>query len=444
MAQDLKKLREDALAIFRAGLEAASPENGVRNALGLEDEVLNVGSRRYDLRKTRGVILLGAGKASRRMAVSTQDVLGGWLKESVLSVPRGEGGVFNQLRLLEASHPIPDENGLANTREIMRAAREAGKDSLILFFVSGGASSLLVAPPNGIGVRDIADMNRVLLSCGADIRDANTVRKHVSEVKGGRLAEKAYPASFATLIVSDVPGDDPTVIGSGPTVPDPTTYRDAQRIVEELSLENRMPNVILGHLRRGVDGQIVENPDDKDPVFADSQTMVIASNTTSVAAACARAEKMGYRTLSLGSSVTGDTQEAAQRHVQIATQISRGRGPIGAPACVVSGGETTVKVQGGGKGGRNQEFVLHAAMEIEGMPIVVLSADTDGRDGTTDVAGAICDGKTLEHARERRMGPASYLYHNDSYDFFHRLGDLVSTGSTGTNVMDIHVMIIGK
>ena len=444
MAQVLEGLRRDALSIFRAGLEAASPESAIRSALSLEDRVLGVGTRRYDLDQVRGVVLLGAGKASRGMALSTWRLLGDRIHEGLLSVPYGQGGVFENLNVLEASHPLPDDRGLDNTRRIIRSAESVPEGHLVFFLVSGGASSLLVLPPEGVSLEDVVSLNRELLSCGADIGEMNTVRRHVSQVKGGRLALKTYPTPFVTLIISDVPGDNPSDVGSGPTVPDSTTYLDAHRVIEKHDLSNRIPPSILNHIRDGVEGRIPQNPGGTDPAFAESDSVVIASSTDSVQAACGQAEDLGYSAISMPEPDTSDTEASALRHVEVARQILKGEGPVEPPACIVSGGETTLRVKGGGRGGRNQEFSLQACIGIADLPVVVLSADTDGVDGSTDAAGAICDGQTLRRARKARMNPASYLQNNDSYRFFHRLDDLVKTGPTGTNVMDLHIVMVGR
>lgn len=444
MAPILERLRRDALSVFRAGLEAASPENAIKRALSLEDGVLSIGTIRFDLRELSGVVLLGGGKASRGMGLALWRLLADRVQQGVLSVPYGQGGILEGLHILEASHPLPDDRGVDNTRRLIRAAAETPESHLILFLISGGASSLLVHPPEGVALEDLVEMNRALLSCGAEIGEMNTVRRHVSEVKGGRLALSTYPTPFVTLIISDVPGDDPSDVGSGPSVPDATTYLDAQGVIEKYSLGDQIPQSILEYVRSGVSGDLAENPDRGDPAFSNSEAVVIANSAGSVRAACAKAEEMGYNSLLLPDPVTGDTEESALRHIEVAKHVLRGDGPVNPPACIVSGGETTVRVKGSGRGGRNQEFGLHAAIGIEGEPVVVLSADTDGADGSTDAAGAICDGQTLMRARKKRMAPASYLYNNDTYRFFQRLGDLVKTGPTGTNVMDLHVVMVGE
>lgn len=444
MEKVLKKLREDALLIFEAGLSAASAKDTVEKALILEGEALRIREREYNLSSYAKMYLLGGGKASADMAIAIHEILGDRIAAGVVSVPYGRGGKAGKIRLLETSHPEPDQSGVENTREILRVAEQAGRDDLVFCVISGGGSSLLVAPPDDISLADMVEMNRALLMCGAAIKEINTIRKHVSTIKGGRLARKIYPASLVTLVISDVVGNGLESIASGPTVPDTTSFEECLEVVEKYGLRGPIPDAILQHIQRGADGMMEESVREGDEAFKNTHTVVVASNSTAVKAASARAKEMGYRVVSLPDSVVGDTHDAAQFHVQLAKKVLMKGDPVAPPACVVSGGETTVKVSGHGKGGRNQEFALSAAAGIEDLPVVVLSLGTDGIDGSTDAAGAICDGKTTARARELRLETASYLSNNDSYNFFARLGDLVMTGPTGTNVSDIHILMIGR
>ncbi len=443
MAENFEKLRRDALLVFRAGLAAASPENAIERTLFLEGRSLHIDHRSFDLDRLEKIQVLGAGKASRRMATAVLELLDDYVTDCVISVPYGQGGVGRSFRFLEASHPLPDDRTLANTKEIIRLAARADERDLVLCLLSGGGSSLLVAPPDGVALEDIVRMNMELLASGASIADVNTVRRHVSVVKGGRLARAIHPAQSVTLAISDVPGDYLSAIASGPTVPDRTTYADAVTVLESHGLKEKMPTSVMTHLERGAAGLIEENPREGDIIFSRSSSVVIASNSVCLEGACAEASRMGYNVFRLPRPVSGDTKEASLDHARLARDILSGRGPVRPPACVVSGGETTQKVVGSGRGGRNQEFVLRASGELASLPVVLLSADTDGIDGSTDAAGAICDGKTASRCRALGMSPASYLLNNNSYEVFSRLHDLIRTGSTGTNVMDIHVMMVG-
>lgn len=438
------RLRRDALLVFEAGLKAASAADAVKKFLALKNNTLQIDRLEYDLRRFRRIYLLGAGKACADMALSVEGILGDKITESVVSVPYGFGSKASYVRVLEASHPEPDQNSLNNATEILNLAEEADEGDLVICVISGGGSSLLLAPPDGIPLADIVVMNSELLRSGADIREVNTIRKHVSKIKGGRLALKIFPAALVTLIVSDVVGDELSSIASGPTVPDNTTYGDSLSIMEKYGLERHFPQSIMQHTLRGDRGLVDENPREGDAAFRNSCSLVIANNSTSLKAISGRAEGMGYEVVSLSSTVAGDTQDAAQTHARLAREILTEKDPVGPPACIVSGGETTVRVTGGGKGGRNQQFVLSAALEIDGLPVSVLSLGTDGIDGSTDAAGAVCDGNTVIRARQSGLDPVSYLRRNDSYSFFERLGDLVVTGPTGTNVMDIHIVMVGS
>jgi len=438
------RLRRDALLVFEAGLKAASAADAVKKFLTLKNDTLQIDRLEYNLRRFRRIYLLGAGKACADMALSVEGILGDKITESVVSVPYGFGSKASYVRVLEASHPEPDQNSLNNATEILNLAEEADEGDLVICVISGGGSSLLLAPPDGIPLADIVVMNSELLRSGADIREVNTIRKHVSKIKGGRLALKIFPAALVTLIVSDVVGDELSSIASGPTVPDNTTYGDCLNIIEKYGLERHFPQSIMQHTLRGDRGLVDENPREGDAAFRNSYSLVIANNSTSLKAISGRAEGMGYEVVSLSSTVAGDTQDAAQTHARLAREILTEKDPVGPPACIVSGGETTVRVTGGGKGGRNQQFVLSAALEIDGLPVSVLSLGTDGIDGSTDAAGAVCDGNTVIRARQSGLDPVSYLRRNDSYSFFERLGDLVVTGPTGTNVMDIHIVMVGS
>jgi hydroxypyruvate reductase len=282
------------------------------------------------------------------------------------------------------------------------------------------------------------------LRCGADIKEMNALRKHISQVKGGRLAEVAQPARVVSLILSDVIGDRLDSIGSGPTAPDRTTFGDCLKIVQKYRLKNRIPASIYRHLKRGAQGKIKETPKPGDPIFRRVKNVVIGSNRMALEAAKKRAEELGFNVFVFPRPVAGDTTGAAQMHVQLLKKIRDRKDPIRPPACVISGGETTVTLRGEGLGGRNQEFALVGAMGIAGMrDVVFLSAGTDGTDGPTDAAGAICDGDTVARASALGLDPEQHLAQNDSYHFFHRLGDLIITGPTHTNVMDVHLALIG-
>jgi hydroxypyruvate reductase len=350
---------------------------------------------------------------------------------------------LKRIRLIEAGHPVPDANGLAGAKEVMRMVSRAGPRDLIIALMSGGGSALWPMPARGLSLSHKQAMIRTLLACGASIHEINTLRKHTSGIKGGQLARAAHPAPVVALIVSDVVGDDLDVIASGPTVPDSSTFQDCIRIVNAYDIRDRLPAPIRDHLAAGAAGKLPETPASDHPAFYRSVTRIVAGNMDALTAAAEKAHELGYDTLILSAIIEGETREVARVHGAIARQVLRTGHPLHPPACILSGGETTVTLTGDGKGGRNQEFALAAALDIAGYgAIVVLSGGTDGTDGPTDAAGAIADGQTVDRARRRGLDPAARLRANDAYPFFEALDDLLITGPTDTNVMDLRILLV--
>lgn len=423
-----QRLRRDALRIFKAALSAADPAVAIRSHLRLTGNHLAVNGKRYDLRRFRRIFVIGAGKASASMALALEKLLGPSITGGMINVKYGHTAPVRRIELNECGHPIPDENGVRGAQRIAHIAREADEHDLIFCVISGGASALLPLPAEGVTLEQNQQITDALIRSGASIHDINAVRKHISAIKGGRLAQRAFPATVISLLLSDVVGDDMDVIGSGPTVPDRTTCADAAAVLERYHITYRLP--------------MTETPKPGDPVFEQVRNIIVGSNRIAVATAARKARELGYRTLILSTSMEGETKDVARVHAAIAREIATSGNPVKPPACVISGGETTVTLRGHGKGGRNQEFVLAAALDIAGLPrTVMLSAGTDGTDGPTDAAGAIADGSTLDRA-EGLDAPGA-LARNDAYPFFDSLGDLIRTGPTGTNVMDVHVVLVG-
>jgi hydroxypyruvate reductase len=299
-------------------------------------------------------------------------------------------------------------------------------------------------PSAGITLEEKQATTKLLLACGANINEMNAIRKHLSQVKGGQLARAAYPATLITLILSDVIGDPLDVIASGPTVADTSTFQEVNSILDKYGIREPLPTSVQKHLAKGLAGEAPETPKPGDAIFAKTQNLIVASNRQAIEAAQAEAQKLGYRTMILSTLIEGETREVARVHAAIAKEIRISGYPLPPPACVISGGETTVTLRGNGLGGRNQEFVLAAAIDILGVPdVVILSAGTDGTDGPTDAAGAIGDGETIRRAMELALQPQAFLNNNDSYRFFEKLGDLLITGPTNTNVMDLRLMLVG-
>jgi glycerate 2-kinase len=355
----------------------------------------------------------------------------------------GHSVPLKRVQVIEAGHPVPDEEGFRGARQIVQILERTDEKDLIFFLISGGGSALLPYPAEGITLEDKQTVTRILLEVGASIHEINALRKHLSLVKGGRLARLAFPSTLVSLILSDVIGDDLDSIASGPTVPDHSTFDDCLNILEKYRIFDRIPPAVAEIFRKGARGEIEETPKPGNPVFERTQNLIIGSNIMAVEAAAKKAEKLGYNTLILSTFIAGETRDVAGVHAAIAREILSSGNPLKRPACVLSGGETTVTICGKGKGGRNQEFSLAAALDINGLEnIVVLSAGTDGTDGPTDAAGAIAEGATVSRARKLGMDPGHYLRENDSYNFFKALGDLIVTGPTNTNVMDLRIVLV--
>ncbi len=426
-------LRAAARAIFDAALSAAHVKPLVLRAL----DGIALGEGR--------VLVVGAGKASGAMAAVVEEAWGERVGAGLVVVKDGHLAPTGRIRLVEAGHPVPDERGVVAAREILALAESAGGEDLVLVLVSGGASALTPAPAPPITLADKQAVTRLLLAAGANINQLNAVRKHCSVLKGGQLARAAAPARVAALLLSDVIGDPLDVIGSGPTAPDPSTFADALAVLEGFGLLKRVPGSVRQRLDRGARGEIPETPKPDDPLFDRVSNVVIGNNQIVVDAAASRAAGLGYRPHVLTRSLHGEARRAARELVAIGRGIRAGRGPVGPPACVIAAGETTVTVTGRGHGGRCQEFALAAALEMEGIDgMAVLAAGTDGTDGPTDAAGAIADGESASRARRQRDDPQRRLDDNDSYPLFARLADLVVTGPTNTNLLDLYLVLIAS
>jgi glycerate 2-kinase len=436
-------MREDAVDIFYKALQAVQPGDAIRRHCKYDGRNLFIGDRAYHLPRFKNLFVVGAGKAAASMAAALEDMIREKITEGIVTVKYGHVADLSRIKLIEAGHPIPDENGRYGASAILNLAKKAGMEDLVLCLISGGGSALMPLPYDDLTLKDKQDAVKVLLSCGASIHEINTIRKHTSKIKGGRLARAAYPATLVTLILSDVVGDDLDVIASGPTVPDLSSFDDCLSILRRYNISSAMPRKILNHIELGISGVIPETPKQADPAFNNTHNLIIGSNIDSLFAAKEKAENLGYHVLLLSSMIEGETRYVAQVHGAIAREIIKTGNPISRPACILSGGETTVSISGKGLGGRNQEFALSAAIDIAGNKnIVILSGGTDGTDGPTDAAGAFSDTYTLNRAEEIALDPYHYLLNNDSYHFFQKLGDLFITGPTQTNVMDLRIVLV--
>ncbi|MDZ7334172.1 MAG: glycerate kinase [candidate division KSB1 bacterium] len=444
MDADLRAMRSDALEIFQTGLRAVDPVNAVKRFLKKQDHRIFVKDVEYDLRDYEGVYLIGFGKAGASMGRAVEEVLGDTLKQGIVTVKYGHlDRVSPKIKIYEAGHPVPDKAGLDAAKEMVDFLSQRSAKDLVIAVISGGGSALLPLPAEGISLSEKQEMTRLLLACGADIKEINAIRKHISQVKGGQLARLAQPATLVTLILSDVIGDPLDSIASGPTAPDQSTFSDCWAILQKYNLHGKVPAAVERHIQNGLEGLLPDTPKSGDPIFSRTQNVIVASNWEAVAAARARAQQLGYHTLILSTFVEGETKDVARVHAAIAKEVHKTGNPIKKPCCIISGGETTVTIHGNGLGGRNQEFVLAAAMDLAGMEnTVVLSAGTDGSDGPTDAAGAIADGQTIARANQLQLKALQFLQNNDSYHFFEPLGDLIKTGPTNTNVMDIRILLM--
>jgi glycerate 2-kinase len=439
--------RQDAARIWNAALRAVDPEPAIRRIVKRSGALLQIDGTSINLKKTRKVWVFGAGKAAAAMGRAIERILGRYLCGGVIATKYGHGLPLKILEVVEAGHPLPDANSLRSAERIIAFAdSHIQAEDLVLCLFSGGASALLVSPSEGITLQDKLVCTRLLLEHGADIHQLNAVRKHLSDIKGGGLARLLTPARIAVLVLSDVVGDDLATIASGPLAPDPTTFADCVEILSKLGLLGQVPAGIKRRMELGAAGRIAETPKEGDPIFRGIESFIVGSNAQACTAAAQAARRLGYHVQVLTSRLEGDNREAARFHMSVAGEIVFQQRPLRRPACIISGGETTVKVAGKGWGGRNQEFALHCVRSLAGLaaPCLVASLGTDGTDGPTDAAGAFADNSTL--LRSMKYGSRfleESLSNNDSHTFFDRLGDLIITGPTRTNVMDLHLVLVG-
>lgn len=429
--------------IFQAGIEAVDPEAAVKYHFKRQNERLIVQEKSYHLIDFNRIVLVGAGKAAAPMAKAVEEVLADRLNEGHIVVKYDHGAPLAKTRIYEAGHPVPDAAGQRATGSIVQRISKLGADDLAVVVLSGGGSALLAAPADGIGLADKQKTTELLLASGATIAEINTIRKHISLFKGGLLAQAAYPATVITLILSDVVGDPLDVIASGPTVADESTYANCFEIIQRYDIESRLPGTVRRRILMGVEGHVAETPNADDSVWKQVQNVIIGNNRMALEAATEKAQGLGFKVLILTSQLQGEAKEVAQVVAAIGKEIGQQETPLVPPACILLGGETTVTLKGAGKGGRNQELALAAALALDGIPkIYLMSAGSDGTDGPTDAAGAFADGETCVRARKLGLDPCDSLDRNDAYAFFEPLKDLYITGPTRTNVMDIIILLV--
>ena len=437
-------LRAVAQQLQRAALAAVDPAEAVYRCVSRVGDRLLIDRRTYALRDFDHVYLVGAGKAAMPMAEAVSEVLRDHLKSGVIITKYHhiDRPLPDQLRVHEAGHPVPDEQSVAATRDLAALLDRVTSRDLVFCIISGGGSALMTLPADGITLADLQATTQLLLRAGATIQQINAIRKHLDTIKGGGLARLAH-APIISLVLSDVIGDDLSVIASGPTVPDPSTFADAWRVIEQFDLAHHLPAAVRARLERGVSGELPDTPKPGDPLFDRVQTVIIGSNAQAAQAAEKAARQLNFNPLLLSTQVQGEAREVAQVAAAIAKEIALYNRPVAKPACLILGGETTVTVKGSGLGGRNQELALAAAIAIDGLPNMLIAAlGTDGTDGPTEAAGAIATGETVGRAKAIGLDAQAHLANNDAYHFFQALDDLIVTGPTGTNVNDLLFVLI--
>ena len=470
---------KDIVEIFKNGVEKVNPFKLIIENLKLDDETLEItfnnGKTRLNLQNFNKVFIIGSGKATARMAKGIEEVLGNRITEGVISTKYGHTETLKKIKVIEAGHPIPDENSIRAGIEIAKLSKKADEKTLVINLISGGASALVELPPgvtggasadtpsptqmdsdkkiskaSSISLKEIKSTTDALLRCGAIIDEINCIRKHISGIKGGKLAELIYPGTCISLILSDVIGDRIDSIGSGPTAPDNTTYREALEIIQRHEIERDIPRSVLSLLKAGAEGKIPETPGEEHPAFSKICNFIIGSNYTAVRACEQKAMSLGYNTLLLSAHLIGEASEVAKLFTGISEDIEKYDIPVQKPGCVLAGGETTVTIRGNGKGGRNQEIALSFLCEYlrnrktknKKNNVWFVSVATDGNDGPTDAAGAIVSEKVITETIRKSLNPEKYLRNNDSYHFFEKTGGLIKTGPTNTNVCDIQILIV--
>jgi glycerate-2-kinase len=455
-------MRKTAEHIFMAGVKAVMPDALIQSQVFLSEGILTICGDDYTLDSFNNIYLLGAGKASALMALEIEQVLGDWIRGGIIVTKYGHGCSLKYVECIEAAHPVPDANSFAAAESILAIAEQATNNDLVICLLSGGASSLMADLPDELSAADIQQTNALLVTSGATIAEINTVRKHLSKLKGGQLAQAVFPAHCISLILSDVVGDRSEVIASGPTTPDTTRFEDAFSVIQRYRLTDILPEAVISRIKKGMAGEIGETPDTTHPCFSRVNNYIIGNNRRALEASAREAIQRGFDTTIVTDSLEKEYQLVAR---YLLDQINQAP-PTEKPVCLLFGGEPTVKVSGPGKGGRNQHLALYlATLLAEGKwtqnrpdfnqpadgnftnqlsfpgNITILCAGTDGTDGPTDAAGAVVDAHSLQEALKRDNAPQNYLDNADSYRFFETYGGHILTGNTQTNVMDIIIIL---
>jgi glycerate 2-kinase len=429
--------------IIDRAIKAVDPYVLIHDRLHLDGQELHMPDNvSLDLAAYKNIYLCGAGKGTAPMTRAMEELLGDRITGGDIIVKYQHGVALQRVHLYEAAHPIPDEQGLKASQLLLQSVTGLTEEACVFVLITGGGSALLETLPASISLNDLQKMSQLLLGCGATIHEINCIRKHISLVKGGQLARVIYPATCISLILSDVIGDDLSVIASGPTSPDNTTFQDALKIIDQYGIKNALPAGVRHYLEGGVAGKFPETPKSDDALFSRVRNIIIGNNRLALMKAEASARAYHYNTLILTSMLAGEAREIAHLIAAMIKEIQLSETPVAKPACLLLGGEPTVTLTGKGKGGRNQELALAVALEGIDKPYLFASVGTDGTDGPTDAAGAVVTHETINRAQKMGLDARAYLNNNDAYHFFQALGDLVKTGPTGTNVMDLVIALI--
>lgn len=435
----MRDLRSDLQEIYAYALDFVSPQRVIPQQLSLRGGVLKVGDLEYDLSSYARVLVYGAGKASAAMAQALENLLGDRIAGGLIITKYGHGLELEKIEVTLAAHPVPDEQGLLNTERMVKELSATSSRDLVIFLLSGGASALLVQPVAGVALGDKMIMTRLLLQSGADIGEINTLRQYLSQVKGGKLGECILPADCLTLIISDVMGDKVEIIGSGPTKKQEVNLEECQRIIGKYDLQSKLTPALNQAFFSQPQQGFSFSPDYEQKIV----NQIILNNRLILQAAADKARELGYQPLLLSAEIGGETREIAKMHVAIARECQMSCQPVQPPACLISGGETTVTIHGQGLGGRNQEFALAALLEIqEQSGVLACSLGTDGTDGPTEAAGGLADSRVWFEARQEGLDPEAFLADNDAYHFLNQTGGLIVTGPTGNNVMDCRIILV--
>jgi glycerate 2-kinase len=445
--QDGSSSRRVLVEVLSQAILAADPRTILRNKVKVIGNQLVIGKFSVKLPEFRRVLVIGGGKATASMALEMERILDGWLTGGSVNIPvyTNPWPKSSKIKFNPATHPVPSQQGCQGVRNMLELVGQPSRDDLVICLISGGGSALMPLPAKGLSLSDKQKTTQLLLTSGAGIDEINAVRKHLSDFKGARLAEKLYPATVVSLIISDVVGDRLDSIASGPTVQDSTTYSDAYNILNERGLWHRIPRSVRNHIMEGKKWKLPETPKEGSKIFKRVHNFLIGTNMESCKAAARTLDRRGYRTLLLSTRIQGEAREVGRMVSAIASDIYENQLPVNPPSAIVAGGETTVTVHGKGRGGRNQEVALSAALAIRGLPRMLISSiGTDGIDGPTNAAGAVADGSTVERGLRKGLDADKYLRENNSHEFFRKLKDLIVTGPTGTNVNDILIAIVGS